>query len=514
MTTALTTWDPNSGAALPAYLTEGLEELGTNINDRMTVPSLSYEGKTWTIVRGSDKQKLQAPNSDGDMVPIPIMRAVILNYNPDRGRAYYPGTYNPSQTAQPDCWSRDGKEPDPSSKKRQASACNGCPQSVKGSKVQDGKEMVACGSHRMIALAPAFDILADPLRLKIAVTSDYDKEVVEHGWMAFRQYTDWLKSRGITHTAMAVTKIKFDANVAYPKLLFSLDRPVTQEEFAQVKQALANPKVAELLAENWSPAGVAGTPTDDADIKPFGLEGAYADGWQAHPDSAGWSWKGQEVIQNDELAARYPAPVKVEEPAAPPAIPASQQVIDHSPAAPAESVPPSAPAADPVAAQAVEHNPIAAAQADGWIVHPTAPGYHYKGQDVVADGELSQRYPAAPAPVAEAPAAPPPAPAPEPVAAVDPLSVAQADGWIVHPSAPGYHYKGQEVVADADLIARYPAAAGNVATAAAAPTPPTPAPAAVEVSGASPSEAPATPAAANDAAVPADVQALLSKWAG
>lgn len=496
--TALTTWDPNSGAALPAYLTEGLEELGTNINDRMTVPSLSYEGKTWQIVRGGDRQKLQAPNSDGDMVPIPIMRTVILNYNPDRGRAYYPGTYNPSQTAQPDCWSRDGKEPDPGSKKKQASACNGCPQAVKGSKVQDGKEMVACGSHRMVAVAPAFDILSDPLRLKIAVTSDYDKEVVEHGWMAFRQYTDWLKSRGITHTAMAVTKIKFDPNTAYPKLLFSLDRPVTPEEFAQVKQALANPKVAELLAENWSPAGVNGTPTNDADIKPHGLEGAYADGWVAHPDSAGWSYKGQEVIKNEELAARYPAPApKVEEPAAPPAIPASQQVIENPPAPVAEAAKPSP-----------EKSPKEKALYAGWADHPSAPGYMYLGQEVLLEADVLAKFAADPTPAVPAP---PPAPEPEPVVAHDPIAAAQADGWLAHPSAPGYHYKGQEVVADGDLAAKYPPANGATPAAPAGSANGATAP---DQGGTSTTTTATAAASPSDAVVPADVQALLSKWAG
>ena len=89
------------------------------------VPSLSYEGKNWTIVKDGNKTKLQAQNSDGDMVPIPIMRVVLLNFNAERGRAYYEGTYNPAQASAPLCWSPDGKAPDPSVKAKQSSACNG-----------------------------------------------------------------------------------------------------------------------------------------------------------------------------------------------------------------------------------------------------------------------------------------------------------------------------------------------------------------------------------------------------
>lgn len=480
MTTAIaldTQWDPNSGLPMPAYLSEALGELGSNIADRQNVPSLSYEGKTWTIVKDGNKTKLQAQNSDGDMVPIPVMRLVLLSFNADRGRSFYEGTYNPATAAAPKCWSPDGKAPDASVKEKQAALCTGCPQSVKGSKVQDGKEMVACSSHRMIAIAPGNDLTADPLRLKIAVTSDYDKEVVEHGWYAFRQYTDWLKSRGVSHTGLVVTKVKFDSNVAYPKLLFALDRLLTAEEVGLVKTTLNNPKVAELLAEKWSAAGTAGTLTNDADIKPFGLEGAYADGWIAHPDSAGWSYKGSEVIANEELSARYLEPV-----AEIPAIPASEQVIENKPAVP------------------VVHDPIANAEASGWVKHPEAPDYHYKGEEVVLTTDLAARFPA-PAPVAAAPVVPaapvtPPAPV---VVKKTPLELMEADGWVVHPEAPTYHYKGEEVVLSDTLVERY---AGNASTTGTASTQS----AADTVT--------STASTVSLSEVPADVQNLLDKWSG
>lgn len=520
--TTIPQWDPNSGAALPAYITEAMEDLGTNIPERNTVPSLSYEGKTWQIVKDGNKTKLQSKNNDGDMVPIPVMRIILLNFNAERGRAYYPGTYNPSQVSAPTCWSADGKAPDPSVKEKQHSVCQGCPQSVKGSKVQDGKEMVACSSHRLLAVAPAFEIESEPLRLKIAVTSDYDKEIVEHGWFALRQYVDFLKSRGISHTGMVVTKIKFDSNVAYPKLLFALDRLLSAEEIQQVRRAGANPKVKELLSENWTPAGVDGTQTDGSDMQPHGLEGAYADGWQAHPDAAGWSWKGQEVIKNEDLAARYPAPEPAAAPPVPtasaPPVPASQQTIEHAPAAKPEPV--------------KGPSGLEAAVQDGWTAHPDAPGYHYKGQEVKTDAEVAAMYPdatvsaadagfaggnaSAPAAAATPPAstenvatAAPAASAP-PISAgsttLDPVKAAEADGWIAHPDAPGYHYKGQEVVPTADLAGKYPAASAG--------TTPAPAPASTPASPSTPSDSgqTATTTASPSDAIPADVQGLLDKW--
>lgn len=432
MNNAIVEWDPNSGAALPAYLTDAADELGSNIADRMTVPSLSYEGKTWSVHKDGNKTKMERKNEDGDMEPVSIMRMVVLNYNNDRGRAFYPGLYDPSKASAPDCWSADGKEPDPSAKEKQHPTCNGCPQSIKGSKIQDGKEMIACSSHRMIAIVPSFDLGFDPLRLKIAVTSDYDKEIVEHGWFAFRQYTDFLKSRGITHTGLVVTKVKFDNNVAYPKLLFAIDRVLTQEEIAQVKLAANSPKVGEILKETWTPAGVNGTLKDESDI------------------------------------AADPADV-----------PASQQVIDATPKGDAT-------------------DPFAVVRADGWVPHPDAPDYHYKGEEVVLNTELLERYAPKAAPVA--PPAPVKAPEPEPTLPPhDPIAAAVADGWIKHPDADGYHYKGQEVVADGDLAAKYPSPTAGAAEPSAASSPPA----------ASASSAPDADAATN---VPADVQNLLDKW--
>lgn len=493
---AIVEWSPDSGAALPAYLANAMGDMGTNIPERDRVPSLSYEGKVWQIVKDGDRTKLQHTNSDGDVVPVPVMRMVILNFNADRGRAYYEGEYDPSTTSAPKCWSADGKTPDVTVTDKQSATCANCPMSVKGSKIRDGKEMVACSAHRMIAIAPAFDLRPDtePLRLKIAVTSDWDKEVVEHGWFAFRQYTDFLKSRGITHTGLVVTKVKFDNNVAYPKLLFGLDRILQPEEIAAVRQVIDNPKTADLLNEKWTAAGVDGVPANDSDIRPKPEDPSHI----AHAGTASEVWWD---------GANWVAPWPTA-PATPPATPAAEL-----PPPPGETK------------GSPEKSGLEKAADDGWIPHPQAPGYHYKGQEVVADAELEARYvgnapsatspePSAPASspepqTAEAPAAaqqdaPAPqsttAPSPASTAAPDPMDAARADGWVAHPQAPGYHYKGQEVVADGELAARYQ---GNSSTSTSTPT------------GAGEAQASASggDAAAQTAGeVPADVKNLLDKW--
>jgi hypothetical protein len=110
-------------------------------------------------------------------------------------------------------------------------------------------------------------------------------------------------------------------------------------------------------------------------------------------------------------------------------------------------------------------------------------------------------------PPAAAPAAtptPPAAAAPTPPAKFG-LEAAVADGWIKHPTSPGWHYKGQDVKSDADVAAMYPAPV-------AAPTPPaTPAaPAAPTDPNTPPWNAGQPPAAAAPAATLPDASAAAT----
>jgi hypothetical protein len=255
-----------TGAAVPAYLQSAFAE--TNIEDRATVPSLGVSGKVWTISYEGQKTKMEKPNADGDIEPVSVMRAVILDYAKRRGRAYFEGAYDPDKEAAPVCWSDDGVTPDPSSPKLQSEKCASCPRAVKGSKVRDdGKQTVECSPHRMLAVMPVIGNKFFPhaLRLKIAITSDWDQQSPEQeksGWRAYQQFLNFLKANGATHTAMFVTKMKFDTAAAFPKIFFATDRWLTPEEIAIVKPFTTAPETTKLLGGTWTPAGVDGVQKD------------------------------------------------------------------------------------------------------------------------------------------------------------------------------------------------------------------------------------------------------------
>ncbi len=233
----------------------------SNIAERVSVPALGYEGKVWQISLDGEKTKLVKRNDDGDEEPLATMRVVVLEYAKRRGRAYYEGAYDPSKIGAPVCASDDGVVPNANVPTPQASKCEGCPMSVKGSKITEaGKAVTACSQHRMLAVVPANNLGFTPLRMKIAITSDYDKmspDLEAQGWYAFSNYTAMLRGKGVQHTAALVTKMKFDPNAAYPKVLFSPDRWMTEQEIAQVAPVVRSDAVKALVEPHYNAAPAA-----------------------------------------------------------------------------------------------------------------------------------------------------------------------------------------------------------------------------------------------------------------
>lgn len=260
MSKSLTIFDAPQ-LAVPSHVADLFGD-DKNITDRVTVPSLSYEGKVWTMSVNGEKTKLTKRNEDGEQEPVSTMRVVILDFAKRRGRAYYEGAYDPAKPGSPLCWSEDGIKPHPQVQNPQCGTCEGCPMAVKGSKVtEQGKAVTACSQHRMIVVVPANKLDFTPMRMKLAITSDWDKnspELEKQGWFAFNNYTDFLRTKNIPHTAAVVTKMKFDPNAVYPKVLFSPDRWLEPDEVAIVKPITKSEAVTSLLGGTYTPAGVDG----------------------------------------------------------------------------------------------------------------------------------------------------------------------------------------------------------------------------------------------------------------
>ena len=246
---------PFAQAPVPAYVSAFFTPEDSNVTAKQTIPGLSFRGKNFRI--SLDGEETLITNREGD--PVTTIPVVVLDQVPNRSRVFYEGQYTAGDNKPPRCSSVDGVRPDASISEPVCSTCAKCPNAVKGSKITAAnKQTTACVPVKRIVLVPAGKLDFAALLARIPQTSMWDKNNQENeakGWYAWDQYLDFLKSRGVTHLAQVVTKIKFDARMEYPKLLFSADRWLTQEELAVVQARWKSDEVGDLLyGRNLAPA--------------------------------------------------------------------------------------------------------------------------------------------------------------------------------------------------------------------------------------------------------------------
>jgi hypothetical protein len=255
---------------MPAHIKTFVEN-NRNIVERQTVNSLNYGGKQFSITLGGKKTNMMRRGESGELEPISILPIIILGYNPQRGRTYYIKGYDEKKPTAPDCFSDDGITPSPNAKLKQAEKCKGCPMSIKGSKISaDGTQAsVACSEHRQLAVVPAKKMDMEPLRLRIAITSDWDTRSPQEeaeGWYSFSKYTDFLTNVNVLHTAAVVTLVKMDPNSKYAKLFFKAQSYIGDQETLDFLAALSkSDKVTSLLDGSYGPNSDSGKAEESID---------------------------------------------------------------------------------------------------------------------------------------------------------------------------------------------------------------------------------------------------------
>lgn len=285
MTTAIIPFD-TKGKDVPAHLLACFGN-GENIGPRVTINQLSYRGKSFRRVVDGEEIVLTRNDPDtGDKVPVQIVSIVVLDHNKGRSRAFYEGEYEEGKNTAPKCFSGDGVKPDASVAEPCAATCASCPNSVKGSKITpQGKQTTACAPYKRVAVVPSASVGTHvPLLLRLAQTSVWDKDNPHEaeGWYAWDQYLDMLRARGAKHTGAVETRVKFDTEAAYPKLLFSASRWLNAEEALAVKGKLDTDKdaIAGILHGKQSEDGMTGQPatgTAPAAAKPAAPVGPSAE---------------------------------------------------------------------------------------------------------------------------------------------------------------------------------------------------------------------------------------------
>lgn len=359
---------PFTQATVPAYVSQIFSPEESNIGGAVSLPTLSFRGKAWRI--SVDDQETLLTNKEGE--PSTTVSVVVLDQVKARSRVYYEGQYVQGENKAPRCSSIDGVKPDAVVQNPCAATCASCPNSVKGSKITAaGKATTLCGTTKRLAVVPSSKLDFKALLLRLPQTSMWDKNNKENeakGWYAWDQYMDFLKSRGVTHTATVVTKIKFDHRMEYPKLLFSATHWVDGTALADLKARAYSDEVKDLLLGKNANSVDSDDYEDDA---PAAAPAAPAAAAPAPQPEAAAPAPARTRKPRTESAAPAPAPAPAQAPAAVGGVASlMDDEDDDTPApaaqpAPAPQQPAPAPAAAVAAAPATSNAGLSALL-EGW----------------------------------------------------------------------------------------------------------------------------------------------------
>lgn len=243
---------PFEGASskLPAYLKAfNVSELNSDLTVHAGggFPVISIKGKVFAITR--DGERMVLPNPKDPDSPATSIEVVIIKANKGTSKVFYMKGYDPetSEGQKPDCYSNDGVAPATDAKNPQSKKCATCPHNQWGSRVTDkgtskGK---ACNDTVRLAVAPAGQI-NDPMLLRVPPASI--RNLGEYGQM--------LAKRGVGYN-MVVTKVGFDMEAESPKLTFKPVGFLDEDGFAQVREAMDSPVVADILGASPAPVEAA-----------------------------------------------------------------------------------------------------------------------------------------------------------------------------------------------------------------------------------------------------------------
>lgn len=173
---------------------------------------ISLEGGVFRkYVNGKEVAKI--PDRDMNII------LVKMAHNPSR--TYYTGAYKKGVKISPVCWSTDAKTPDADVKTPQASACEKCPHSVRGSGQGGIGSSCRISWRTAVVLPNAPD--GDVMQLVVPGASVWGPE--QSGKWRFRPYVQMLAANNIS-AGRVITKMEFDTDSSAPRLWFSPVAPI------------------------------------------------------------------------------------------------------------------------------------------------------------------------------------------------------------------------------------------------------------------------------------------------
>lgn len=224
-------------------------------------PVISYRGKVWRVKKSGEEQVYLS--EDGDAVQ--SIEVVLIKSNERLSKTYYKGKYSEGDQEKPQCWSSDGVRPDNDVPNKVNAMCDSCPMNAWGSKITDeGKKAKACQDVRRCAVIFSHE-LEDVVAGEKAL-DDADVMLLRIPPATLSPLKDYaeriLAPKGAT-PYMLITKISFDTDASFPKLLFKGARWLSEDEFGAVEELRDSEAVKRILSTSAEHA--AGGTTDEED---------------------------------------------------------------------------------------------------------------------------------------------------------------------------------------------------------------------------------------------------------
>jgi hypothetical protein len=242
--------------AMPSDLAALFGGVKSNVASTDRVNTLRISGKVWKVDMDGEVKKLTTV-IEGEEIPVPMVKVIILNQNPKRARALFEGAWDESNSSAPACWSSDSVRPDSDVQHPKAASCEQCPEAQKKTKFDDNNpdkviEFVPCKFNKRIAVVQHNRPDSPALRCGLAISSlwepkDTAKAKEAQGWFAFDQYCRHIASKGVPHTAMCRTIMKFDPDTNHSKILFKFDGLIDAETASKIVPRLESEEVMKCL---------------------------------------------------------------------------------------------------------------------------------------------------------------------------------------------------------------------------------------------------------------------------
>lgn len=216
-------------------------------------PVLSIKGKIFTLVKGDTRTVLRKPDDPEEIAQ--AVEIVILKANPHLSKVYYAKGYDEDgQNQKPDCASSNGLKPDAGVASPQSKTCALCPHNA-WSTGRGGKGK-ACQDSRRVAIAAAGQ-LNEPMLLRVPPAT----------LKPLAEYANALAKRGAPYNAV-VTKIRFEAEEATPKLTFTPVGFLTEDQYADAEEVSNSDIVQQIIGSSDVPHAEDDTPALEAPAKP------------------------------------------------------------------------------------------------------------------------------------------------------------------------------------------------------------------------------------------------------